>query len=90
MPKVLVINPFPLDEAGVARRAAQTGHVTLDPDTELVFRPVKFSSISFMSPHDWLLMDLGCYYCADQRRTKRGWDFRSFYPKPVWRRFTPG
>lgn len=61
MPRILVINPFPLDDAGVARRAAQTGHVVLDPDTELVFRPVKFSSVSFMSPHDWLLMDLGIY-----------------------------
>lgn len=61
MPRILVINPFPLDAAGVARRAAQSGHVDLDPDTELVYRPVKFSAVSFMSPHDWLLMDLGVY-----------------------------
>ncbi len=61
MARILVINPFPLDEAGVARRAAQSSHVALDPDTELVYRPVKFSSISFMSPHDWLMMDLGVY-----------------------------
>ena len=61
MPKILVINPFPLDEEGVARRAAQSGHVELDPDTELVFRPVKIGPTSFMSPHDWLIMDLGIY-----------------------------
>ena len=61
MPRILVINPFPLDAAGVARRAAQSGHVALDPGTELVYRPVKFSAVSFMSPHDWLLMDIGVY-----------------------------
>ncbi len=61
MPRILVINPFPLDAAGVARRAAQSGHVALDPGTELVYRPVKFSAVSFMSPHDWLLMDMGVY-----------------------------
>src|SRR3546814_19082683 len=61
MPRILVINPFPLDEAGVARRAAQSGHVALDPDTELVYRPVRFSAVSFMSPHAWLMMDLGVY-----------------------------
>ena len=49
MPRILVINPFPLDAAGVARRAAQSGHVALDPGTELVYRPVKFSAVSFMS-----------------------------------------
>jgi len=61
MAKILVINPFPLDAAGVARRAAQGGHVTLDPDTELVYRPVRVGSTSFMSPHDWLLADIGIY-----------------------------
>ena len=61
MPKILVINPFPLDEAGVKRRAAQSAHVDLDPDTELVYRPVKIGPTSFMSPHDWLIMDLGIY-----------------------------
>lgn len=61
MPKILVINPFPLDEAGVARRAAQGNHVQLDPDTELVYRPVRIGSTSFMSPHDWLIADLGIY-----------------------------
>jgi allantoin racemase len=61
MPKILVINPFPLDAAGVARRAAQGNHVQLDPDTELVYRPVRIGSTSFMSPHDWLIADLGIY-----------------------------
>lgn len=61
MPKILVINPFPLDEAGVARRAAQSRHVQLDPDTELVYRPVRIGPTSFMSPHDWLIADLGIY-----------------------------
>jgi allantoin racemase len=61
VPRILVINPFPLDEAGVARRAAQGGHVELDPGTELVFRPVRIGPTSFMSPHDWLIADLGIY-----------------------------
>lgn len=61
MPKILVINPFPLDEAGVARRAAQGNHVQLDANTELVYRPVRIGPTSFMSPHDWLIADLGIY-----------------------------
>ena len=61
MPRILVINPFPLDEAGVTRRAAQGGHVQLDPGTELVFRPVRIGPTSFTGPHDWLIMDLGIY-----------------------------
>lgn len=64
MPRILVINPFPLDEAGVARRAAQGNHVDLDPHTELVFRPVRIGPTSFMSPHDWLIADLGIYEAA--------------------------
>lgn len=61
MARILVINPFPLDDEGVARRAAQGGYVPLDPDTELVYRPVRVGSTSFMSPHDWLLADIGIY-----------------------------
>ena len=38
MPKILVIVPFALDEAGVARRKAQLKAVRLDPQSEFHFQ----------------------------------------------------
>ncbi|NHC62311.1 aspartate/glutamate racemase family protein [Paenalcaligenes suwonensis] len=73
MSRILVINPFPLDEEGVARRAAQGQHVELDPSTELVYRPVRVGSTSFMSHHDWLLADIGIYEAAVDAE-KEGFD----------------
>jgi allantoin racemase len=61
MPKILVVVPFALDEAGVARRRSQLAAVKLDPASEFVFRPVKAGPTSFMSPHDWTLMDLAIF-----------------------------
>jgi allantoin racemase len=61
MPKILVIVPFALDEEGVARRRAQLRAVPLDPSSEFHFRPVKAGPTSFMSPHDWTLMDLAIF-----------------------------
>ena len=61
MPKILVIIPFALDEPGVARRRAQLAAVRLDPASEFHFRPVKAGPTSFMSPHDWTLMDLAIF-----------------------------
>ena len=60
MPKGLVIVPFPLNEKGVANRKLQLQSVKLGPDIDFDFRPVLASSSSFMSDHDWFLMDAGC------------------------------
>lgn len=61
MPKILVVVPFALDAAGVARRQAQQKSVQLDADTVLTYRPVAAGPASFMSPHDWSLMDLAIF-----------------------------
>ena len=61
MPKILVIVPFALDESGVARRREQLQAVKLSPDSDFHFRPVKAGPTSFMSAHDWTLMDLAIF-----------------------------
>ena len=61
MHKVLVIVPFPLDSDGIANRQLQLESVQLGPDISFDFRPVKASCTSFMSDHDWALMDMGCF-----------------------------
>ncbi len=61
MAKALVIVPFPLDAEGVANRHLQLESVKLGPDIDFDFRPVKASCTSFMSDHDWALMDMGCF-----------------------------
>jgi len=61
MPKGLVIVPFPLDDEGVANRKLQLKSVKLGPDIDFDFRPVRASCTSFMSDHDWFLMDAGCF-----------------------------
>lgn len=61
MAKILVIVPFALNADGVARRRDQLKAVKLDPDNEFHFRPVKAGPTSFMSPHDWSLMDLAIF-----------------------------
>jgi allantoin racemase len=61
MAKILVIVPFALNADGVARRRDQLKAVKLDPDSEFHFRPVKAGPTSFMSPHDWSLMDLAIF-----------------------------
>ncbi|MSO64652.1 MAG: hydrogenase expression protein HupH [Alphaproteobacteria bacterium] len=59
--KALVIVPFALDAAGVANRRMQTKAVRLGPDIEFDFRPVTAGPTSFMSAHDWTLMDLAIF-----------------------------
>ena len=61
MSKILVIVPFALDEAGVARRRDQLKAVKREPDSEFHYRPVKAGPTSFMNPHDWTLMDLAIF-----------------------------
>ena len=61
MKRVLVLVPFPLDEAGVANRRAQTAEVLLRPDVTFEFKPVKAGPTSFVSPHDWALLDAGLF-----------------------------
>ena len=61
MPRILVIVPFALDAEGIARRQAQLTAVDLDPATTFEFRPVKAGPRSFMSPHDFALMDVAIF-----------------------------
>jgi allantoin racemase len=56
--RVLVLVPFPLAEEGVAQRRAQTATAALGSDVTLEYRAVRAGPTSFMSPHDWLLMDV--------------------------------
>ncbi|MDC0073368.1 aspartate/glutamate racemase family protein [Alphaproteobacteria bacterium] len=61
MRKCLVIVPFPLDDDGIANRKLQLNSVKIGPDINFEFRPVLASSSSFMSDHDWFLMEAGCF-----------------------------
>lgn len=61
MKKALIIVPFALDDAGVANRKAQTKAVKLGPDIEFDFRPVTAGPTSFMSAHDWALMEMAIW-----------------------------
>jgi len=58
---VLVLVPFPLDAAAVENRKAQTAEVLLHPDVTYEFRAVEAGPTSFVSPHDWALLDLGLF-----------------------------
>ena len=59
--KVLVIIPFPLNEEGVANRRLQVQSTNIRSDLVFDYVPVRASSSSFMSDHDWILMDVGCF-----------------------------
>ena len=61
MAKALVLVPFAMDESGVANRRAQLTKVKLGPDIEFDFRPVTAGPELFMSPHDFVLMDLAIF-----------------------------
>ena len=73
MPKILVIVPFALDEQGLARRRGQLDAVRLDPASEFHFRPVTAGPTSFMSPHDWTLMDLAIFEAGAEAQAE-GYD----------------
>ena len=61
MTRILVIVPFALDAEGLRNREAQSRHVPLSAGWELTYRPVTCGPTSFMSPHDWGLMDLAIF-----------------------------
>ncbi len=61
MARILVIVPFALEEEGVANRRQQLKEVRLAPDTFFDYRPVMAGPTSFMSPHDWALMDIAIF-----------------------------
>ena len=61
MTRILVIVPFALDAEGIRNREAQSGYVPLPADWELTYRPVTCGPTSFMSPHDWGLMDMAIF-----------------------------
>ena len=61
MAKALVLVPFALDEAGVDNRRNQLKAVKLGPDISFDFRPVSAGPTSFMSPHDWALMEMAIF-----------------------------
>ena len=61
MAKVLVIVPFALDEEGVNNRRAQQKAVKLGPDIEFDYKPVTAGPTSFMSAHDWALMEVAIW-----------------------------
>lgn len=61
MKRVLVLVPFPLDDAGVENRRAQTAEVRLRHDVTYEYRAVKAGPTSFVSPHDWALLDVSLF-----------------------------
>ena len=61
MAKALVLVPFAMDEHGVANRRAQVETVELGPDIEFDFRPVTAGPEQYMSPHDFVIMDLAIF-----------------------------
>ena len=61
MAKVLVIVPFALDEEGVNNRRVQQKAVKLGPDIEFDYKPVAAGPTSFMSAHDWALMEVAIW-----------------------------
>ncbi len=61
MTRILVIVPFALDAEGLQNRQAQSALVPMPEGYELVYRPVTCGPESFMSPHDWGLMDLAIF-----------------------------
>jgi len=59
--RILVLVPFALKEEDVAKRREQTAEVKLRPGVTFDFRPVAAGPSSFMSPHDWALMDMALF-----------------------------
>ena len=61
MARVAVIVPFPFDEAGLAKRREQIGHVKLGPDIEVDYWPTKAGPWSALGRHDEFLFELGIF-----------------------------
>jgi allantoin racemase len=73
MTKILVLVPFALDESQIANRQAQTREISLQPDVTFNYEPVKAGPTSFVSPHDWMLLDLALFE-AGVDAAERGFD----------------
>lgn len=61
MAKALVLVPFAMDAQGVANRRAQLDAVELGPDIDFDFKPVIAGPKMYMSPHDFVLMDMAIF-----------------------------
>lgn len=61
MAKALILVPFSLDETGMANRHAQIDEVKLGPDISFEFKAVTAGPESFMSAHDWALMEMAIF-----------------------------
>ena len=64
MARVLVVVPYPLDEQGVANRRSQLDAVSIGPDIDFVYRPVKASPKLGETYHDAALFDLALFECG--------------------------
>jgi allantoin racemase len=61
MAKALVVVPFAMDAQGVANRRAQLKGLQLGTDIEFDFKPVTAGPKLYMSPHDFVLMDMAVF-----------------------------
>jgi allantoin racemase len=59
--RVLVIVPFPLDGRGVGLRRAQLDRVSLSPEIEFDFRPVRAGADTADDFHDSMLIDIAIF-----------------------------
>lgn len=64
MPRILVIVPFALNDAGIAKRRAQQAEVKLDPSMQFDYRGVKCGPGWFDSHQDFMLADIAMYEAA--------------------------
>ncbi len=71
MARVLVIVPFPLDESGIGRRAAQLAAVQLGPGIEFDFRGVRAGPALLDSGHDTGLAELALAEVGELQRAPR-------------------
>lgn len=73
MAKALVLVPFAMDAQGVANRRAQLQGVRLGPDINFDFKPVIAGPEMYVSPHDFVLMDMAIFE-AGLEAQKDGYD----------------
>ena len=59
--RVLVIVPLALDEAGIAKRRAQTQSVDLGPDISFDYRGVRAGPVLYDSYHDFAMADIAAF-----------------------------
>lgn len=59
--RVVVLVPFAFDENGLSKRRAQVNSVTLGPDIEFDFRPVKAGPALYDSYHDYVMADMSMF-----------------------------